>query len=246
MAYKMDGNEIAKTRAAFADRNLAFNQLRSAKIDEVQMRAQNIDTQTAAAETEVANALERGDWSAQAAAQRRVSELAARRVAVESEYQRWQSQPVYSHDPVEDLIKSKQSEPLTQQWLRSHESDAVVLATNSDPARVAQIQASHAAAVAKGHAPGTAAYFKGIDDSLGGKTTRGSDSDGGKRVVRVVKGRQSGDNELTAGELRAANEDVLWGREGGAKCGTPVGVEEYIKRRNAMRAQPGWFDKLQD
>jgi hypothetical protein len=243
MAYKMDGNEIAKTRAAFADRNLAFNQLRSAKIDEVQMRAQNIDAQIQAAETEVANALERGDWSAQAAAQRRVSELAARRVAVESEYQRWQSQPVYSHDPVEDLIKSKQSEPLTQQWLRSHESDAVALATGSDPRRVAQIQASHNDAIAEGHEPGSKGYFNHVNKFLDGKSsgaTRGSGggTSGGGAEVR-----------LTANEVRLATDGTLtWNYSDPTgqnrwKKGDALGIQEYARRKKEMKAQ-GMFERL--
>jgi hypothetical protein len=37
---------------------------------------------------------------------------------------------------------------------------------------------------------------------------------------------------------------VCWGNENPAKRGEPIGVEEYLKRRNAMRQQPGWFDKL--
>jgi hypothetical protein len=253
MAYKMpDGDDAAlaaRTRAAFSDRNVAFNDLRAAKLDETLQRQRALETRAEAEQAAAAQALEVGNWQDHALRQKNMTELAVARARAEDEQRYWQNQPVHPSDPVEALIQSKAAEPLTQQWLRSHPSEAVALATGSDSYRVAKIQASHADAIAQGHVPGSAQYFSHIDRLLGAKSaTRGSDNEGDKRVVRVVKQRQpaAGENELSPGELRAATEDVLWGREGGAKCGTPIGVEEYIKRRNAMRKTPGWFDKLQD
>jgi hypothetical protein len=237
-----EGAEAAKTLRAFSDRNSALNDLREAKLAEVTARAGNIDAQTQAAETEVANALERGDWSAQAAAQRRVSELAARRVAVESEYQRWQSQPVHPHDPIQALLDAKASEPETVRWLKANPLDAAILATNSSLARVAQIQSSHAAAVAAGHVAGSKSYFDHIDralGSLGGKTTRGG---GGSRG-----GMSGGEAEvrLTKKEAEAAVDgSVCWGREGGSKIGQPVGIEEYARRKAVMTKEGTWYERL--
>jgi hypothetical protein len=247
--YKMPDEEVAKTVRAFGDRNSALNDLREAKMTEASLRQKNLETRTEAEQAAAAHDLEVGNWESHAQHQRNMAELAVAQARAEDEQRYWASRPTYSHDPVADLIKSKQAEPLTQEWLRRNKSDAVVLATGCDSHRQAQIQASHAAAVAAGHLAGSAAYYGFIDKHLGTRSaTRGSDNEGDKRVVRVVKQRQPahGENELSPGELRAATEDVLWGREGGTKCGTAIGVEEYLRRRNAMRKQPGWFDKLQD
>jgi hypothetical protein len=252
MAYKMpDGDEAAsaaRTRAAFAERNLALNDLRDAKLTEASLRHKNLETRAEAEQAAAAHALEVGDWSDHALRQRNMSELAVQRARVEDEHRYWQNQPVRPHDPVEALIQSKASEPETVAWLRSHPADAVVLATGSSLARVAQIQSSHAAAVAAGHAPGSSEYFRHIDRALGSKTMSGSDNEGGKRVVRVVKQRQpaAGENELSPGEYKAATETVCWGNDAPpGKRGEPVGVEEYLRRRALMRKDAGtWYDRL--
>ena len=250
--FRMDGEEVAsatRARAAFVEQNTALNELRSAKLDASAMRARSLEAKTDAEQAAAALSLERGDWADHAQRQRNISELAAQRVRAEDEYRQWQGVPVHPADPVEALIAARASEPATQNWLRSHPHDALALATGgaADPRRAARIAAADAHAVAEGHTRGTQQYIAHVDRYLGG--ARGSESGEGSnpRQVRVVKqGQASGDNELTKGEYRAATEDVLWGREGGSKCGSPIGVEEYLRRRNAMRGQPGWYDKLQD
>jgi hypothetical protein len=245
--FRMDeSDEAAKTVRAFGDRNSALNELRSAKMDEAAMRVQNLAAKTEAEQAAAAHDLEVGNWESHAQRQRNMSELAVQRARVEDEQRYWASRPTYAADPVAALLEAKRSEPATIAWLKAHPLDAAVLATNSDPTRVAQIQSSHAAAIAAGHVAGSAEYYGFIDKRLGMKSaTRGSDS--GKRQVRVVKEGQSahGDDELTPGEYRAATEDVCFGNNAPpGKRGQPVGVEEYLRRRTAMRKQSGWFDKL--
>jgi hypothetical protein len=244
--YKMDGEElasVARTREAFARRNDAFNELTAAKADSAASRVRHLDTQADAEQAAAARALENGDWNAHSVAQRNIAQLTAQRARAEDEQRYWESQPKYARDPVENLIASKSSEPETQAWLRAHPSDALALATGSDPRRAAKIHASHADAIAEGYTPGSRSYFDHVDRYLGG-TAPGRGSNERQRQVRVVKGQASGEDQLTPGEYKAATETVLWGREGGAKCGTAVGVAEYLRRRNAMRKQPGWFDKI--
>jgi hypothetical protein len=250
MAFKMeDADEaasVARTREAFANRNDAFNELRDARADSAAAQLQNVNAQVDAAQAALAQSLERGDWDEHARQTRRLSELAVARADAERAKQYFESQPVYSRDPVEDLIQSRSGEPLTQAWLRSHPHDALAIATNSDPRRAAKIQAAHADAISEGHATGSRQYLEHVDRYLGGGGSNARQP--GQRTVRVVKEGQPahGEDQLTPGEYRAATEDVLWGREGGSKCGSPIGIAEYLRRRNVMRKQPGWFDKLSD
>jgi hypothetical protein len=253
MPYKMDESDdaalAARTVRAFGDRNSALNELRSAKMDEAAMRVQNLAAKTEAEQAAAAHDLEVGNWESHAQHQRNLSELAVQRARVEDEQRYWGAQPTYAADPVAALVQAKASEPETVRWLKANPLDAAILATNSSPARVAQIQASHADAVAAGHAAGSAAYYGYIDKHLGTRSAaRGSGNEGGKRVVRVVKhGQAAGENEMTEGERVAATETLTWGHNAPpGKRGTPIGIEEYLRRRNLMRGQPGWFDKLQD
>jgi hypothetical protein len=172
-----------------------------------------------------------------------MSELAVARTRAEDEQRYWENQPAHHRDPVEALIQSRASEPLTQAWLRQHPADALALATGSDPRRVAKINAADNDAVAEGHARGTEGYLRHVDKFLGSGS---NERQPGKRVVHVGKRGQvaSGEDQLTPGEYKAATETVCWGNENPAKRGSPVGVTEYLRRRNAMRNQPGWFDKL--
>jgi hypothetical protein len=239
--FKMDEcNEAAKTRAAFADRNSALNELRSAKIDEAAMRAQNLAAKTEAEQAAAAHDLEVGNWESHAQHQRNLSELAVQRARAEDEQRYWGAQPTHPADPVAALLQAKASEPETVRWLKANPLDAAVLATGSDPARVGQIQAAHRDAVAGGHVAGSREYFHYVDKALAGvgKTTRGSGgsssgASGGGAEVRLTKG------EATA----ATDGSVCWGREGGAKCGQPLGIEEYARRKKALSEQ-GMYTRL--
>ena len=228
MAYKMEGDEAAssaRTRAAFADAADAVADLRDAKLENAAARLQRIQTQLDGEQAGAARALENGAWEEHAQRQRRLSELAAERVHVEHEWRRLEAQPLPARgDPVQALIQSRASEPLTQRWLMEHPSDALALATGSDPRRAAKIQAAHNDALAEGHPTGSRQYLEHVDRYLGGGG--GNERQPGKRVVHVVKRGQaaSGDNELTKGEYTAATESVCWGNENPAKRGQPVGV----------------------
>jgi hypothetical protein len=240
--YQMDGNEIAKTRAAFSDLAAAQNERRAAKVDEAALRARNLETRLEVEQAAAAHDLEVGDWESHAQHQRNLSELAVQRARVEDEHRYWQNQPVRPHDPVQALLDAKSGEPETVRWLQRNPGDAAILATNSDPARVGQIQAAHHAALAEHHVAGSREYFHCVDKVLAGagKTTRGSGggsssgASGGGAEVRLTKG------EATA----ATDGSVCWGREGGAKCGQPIGIEEYARRKATMEKQGTWYERL--
>jgi hypothetical protein len=103
-----------------------------------------------------------------------------------------------------------------------------------------KLTAAHMLALSNGRVPDTKEYFQDIREFIG--------LPGGTRHVRVLaEGKRADprdDNTLTAGEFKAANEVICWGREGGDRCGQPIGTKEFLRRRDAMRKTPGWFDKL--
>jgi hypothetical protein len=244
MAFKMEDEEaasIARMREAFANRADAFNELRHARLGSAESHLRSLDMRADAEQAAAATALESGNWDEHAKRQRNMAELEVQRSRAENAKRYFENQPMHPRDPVEALIASKSSEPETQAWLRAHPTDALALATGSDPRRQAKILASHADAIADGHTPGSNQYFEHVDRYLGGnKPTDGT------RQVRVVKAGQAahGDDEMTRGEYEAATSTLTWGYEGGDKRGQPIGVKEYLRRRDAMRKQSGWYDKL--
>src|SRR5262249_16638562 len=151
MPFKMEEDEsVARMRAAFADRADAFNELNAVKAQNAAAQVRHLDSRSDAEQAAASRALENGDWNAHAAAQRNMAELEVARARAAQEKQYWENQPRHLRDPVEDLIASKASEPETVAWLRAHPSDAVALATGSNPRRAAKIHASHADAIAEG------------------------------------------------------------------------------------------------
>jgi hypothetical protein len=238
-------SETARTRAAFVERAQALNELKEARADNAAVRVRAAESQAQAEQAAAVRALEEGNWNDHAARQRKISELAVERARAEDEARYWQSQQTLPSDPVDAFIASRANEPETQAWLRAHPADALVLATGSDPRRQAKLNAADCDAFAAGHARGSKEYFEHVEKYLGGKATSG-ESEPPKRIVRVVKSSETphGPDEMSRGEHTAATETITWGYEGGAKRGQPIGVEEYLRRRNAMRKQPGWFQKL--
>jgi hypothetical protein len=99
-----------------------------------------------------------------------------------------------------------------------------------------KLNVAHLKAIADGHEPESEGYFRSAKQYLG--------APGDKRQVRVLaEGKRpdpSDPNQLSKGEYVAATETVCWGRENPDKCGQPIGVEEYIKRRDAIRKDPRW------
>jgi multidrug efflux pump subunit AcrA (membrane-fusion protein) len=184
-----------------------------------------IEAQTDVAANEAKRALEEGRFDDHSAATARIADLRVQRGQAENEYNHYARQPALPTDPVEDCI-ARRSAP-TAAWLRAHPSVALAISTNYDPARSAEIDAAHQDALARGHAVDTDQYFRHVEKRLGMAEGRRSRpvSEGGKRQVRVLAPGKASDpndpNQMTRGEYQAATETVLWGREGGDKCGTP-------------------------
>jgi hypothetical protein len=244
--FRMDeGAEAAKTVRAFSDLALARNDLKDAKMTESELRRKNLETRAEAEQAAAAHDLEVGNWESHAQRQRNLSELAVQRARAEDEQRYWGAQPTYAADPVAALLDAKSGEPETVRWLKANPLDAAILATNSDPARAGQIQAAHHAALAEHHVAGSREYFHCVDKVLagGGKTTRGSGGGSGGRT----SGGEATETEvrLTKKEAEAATDgSVCWGREGGTKCGQPLGISEYARRKATMEKQGIWYDRL--
>jgi hypothetical protein len=235
-------SETARLKVALANRADAYNELREVRITNADAALRNCDAQSEAEQAAATRALENGDWTDHSRRQKNIAQIENQRSRAEVERDYWQSQPLHPADPVEAFIASRDVN--TQAWLRAHPTDALVLATGSDPHRASKLNAADLDAVAEGHTRGSDHYFSHVDKFLGGKATGGGEN-APKRIVHVVaKGKQAhGPDEMTKGEYRAATEDITWGYEGGAKRGQPIGVAEYLRRRNEMRKTPGWFDR---
>jgi hypothetical protein len=117
-------------------------------------------------------------------------------------------------------------------WVREHPQFAL------DDRKLRKAAAGHFLAMSEGLAEDSPEYYRRIEEHCG---VRGAD---GKRNIRVLADGKRSDptvpNQMTRGEYHAATEVVRWGREGGDKCGEPIGVEEYLKRRDAIRKDPRW------
>ena len=183
-----------RTRAAIAERNRWVNAAVDAKADLAASRMQTIDTLSSAEAEAAKRALEMGDFDDDTARMAKIAELKVQRGQVEAERRYYEAQPRLPDDPVEAFIASR--DPASRAWLRAHMDDALALATNSDPRRVAKINAADNDAVAEGYERGSKNYFKHVEKFLGmsagheeGPRRRRDDgeSDYGEPTVKVLK-----------------------------------------------------------
>jgi hypothetical protein len=216
-------SETQRTRAAFAGRAQALNELREAKLDRVAAHLKRLDAKSEAEQAAATNALEVGNWADHASRHRNIARIEAERARVEDEGRYWESQPQHHSDPVEAFIQGRDAN--TQAWLRAHPGDALVLATGSDPRRFSKLNAADADAFAEGHARGSKAYFGHVERFLGGKATSGGEKDGGGN--RVV---------LTKRQAEAATDGThVWNY--GPKRGQPIGIQEFARRLKEQTEQ---------
>lgn len=182
-----------RTRAAIAERNRWVNAAVDAKADLAASRVQTIDTLSSAEAEAAKRVMEMGDFDDHTA-RAKIADLKVQRGQAEAERRYYEAQPRLPADPVEAFIASR--DPASQAWLRAHMDDALALATNSDPRRVAKINAADNDAVAEGYERGSKEYFAHVENFLGmsngderGRRRRGDDGEGdhGERTVKVLK-----------------------------------------------------------
>jgi hypothetical protein len=238
--------EMEKTRRVLTEKAAVQNDLLQARREHAAVSLDRINTEAERAAQDYQQAWENGDSAKMVESQREIATLEARRYnanAVAEHLERTQPQPT---DPVEAFAAGRSSQ--AQDWIRSH-PDYVL-----GGRKTAKLQAAHSDAIAEGIAPDTADYFNHVNGFLGLDEGAGSRQRGGGGEIRRVivtdnpnKPLGPGEVRMTRGEHRAATETLTWNYDspdGKHKRGSPLGVEEYLRRKGIMKQQGGYYDKL--
>jgi multidrug efflux pump subunit AcrA (membrane-fusion protein) len=261
--YSIDGNdpapakrhtdtdaaaEMEKTRRALTEANAARNELLQARRERAAFSLEAVDAEVERASQAFERAWENGDPAQIAASQREIAAIEIKRNnarAVAERLDRTQPLPL---DPVEAFAAGRSTQ--AQDWLRSHPEYVINERKN------AKLSAAHSNAIAEGITPDTPQYFSHVNQFLGidgGGAGRRRSSDSGGEIRRVIvtdnPNKQLGPGEvrMTRGEHRAATETLTWNYDspdGKHKRGSPLGVEEYLRRKSLMKQQGGYYDKL--
>jgi hypothetical protein len=249
------GSDDANVKAAEAERNRAFaeraylqNQLLRTRCDQVAAEIQHTTVAAEAAEVALKNDLEAGDMVAAARRNREISQIEVRRLNLEQTAAQLQATPPLPADPLEAYCAGR-TEP-TRRWLQEHR-DWV-----TDPKKNVRLTAAHWSAVADELVPDSPAYFEAVEKAIGlrdGGRARGDNGDDVHRTsdVTVRKHRRgdpipSGAVRMTKGEYEAATQIIKWDRDdpqGRFKKHEPIGVREYLRRKELMQQQGGWYDR---
>lgn len=274
--------EAEKSRADNADRARQTAEAEAARLrdDTVKLRTESVDSQIDAvanainaataegdsAERDYASAMERGDFTAAAQSQRKMSEASAKLVRLgdaKFELDNAKKAPpkpaVHEQrtDPVEAFIASRPAP--VQTWLRGH------MNVLTDPELGAIANGADVEARRKGIAVGSTEYFELVETRLGFRTETKSDPEPDpekprqqrKPMASAPMSRESAPNgsngapkvTLSRGEQQTATDGTItWTkndqavREGKAKAGEPIGVAEYAKRKHKMDQQ-GYYNR---
>jgi hypothetical protein len=240
--------EIERTRRVLTEKAAVQNELLQARREHAAVHLEAVDAEMARASQGFQQAWENGDSAQMVERQREIAALEVRRHNTQAVAERLDRTPPVPTDPVEAFAAGRSSE--AQAWIRSHPEFVI------NERKGAKLNAAHSDALAEGFAPDTAAYFKHVNGFLGldegggaGSRRRGS----GSETLRVIvtdnpnKPLGRGEVRMTRGEYKAATETLSWNYDspdGKHKRGSPLGVEEYLRRKGIMKQQGGYYDKL--
>jgi hypothetical protein len=241
--------EMEKTRRVLTEKAAVQNELLQARRERAAGLLESVDAEAARASQAFQQAWDAGDAAQMASAQRDIAALEIRRANTEAVAERLNQTPAAPTDPVEAFAAGRSSQ--AQNWLRSHPEYVLNGRKN------AKLTAAHSDAIAEGVVPDTPEYFKHVNGFLGldegggaGSRRRGSDSETLRVIVTDNPNKQIGRGEvrMTKGEYTAATDGSLtWNydsQDGKYKKGSPLGVEEYLRRKGLMKQQGGYYDKL--
>jgi hypothetical protein len=238
--------ETEKTRSALREATAWKNELLLARREQAAVHLDRINTEAERAAQTYQEAWDAGDAAAMAASQRDIAALEVRRHNTQSVAERLDRTQPAPIDPVEAFAEGRSAQ--AQAWIRSHPEFVL------NERKAAKLSAAHSDAIAEGVVPDTAEYFAHVNKFIGeGGESRRRGSDNATLRVRVGtpnSGERLGPNEvrLTPGEYSAATEGALvWNHDspdGKFKKGDSLGVAEYLRRKDIMSKQPGWYDKL--
>jgi hypothetical protein len=234
----------------------------TSQLDTVTTGIQAAEADASAAEHEYADALEKGDFAAQARATRKISAAESRIQRLKeaegdlkdqaapkpAPRQEARTEPRQGQqDPVEAVASTMT--PRAAAWIRSH-PDYV-----TDRSKNSKMLATHYAALSEGLKEGGDEYFARLD-AMANPTQRKEEP--GKVNIRpsapvAPAGNSAGGMNgggmtvtLTKREVESANDgSIVWNRDdpgGKFKKDTPIGTQEFARRKSIMQKQ-GHYDK---
>jgi len=242
----------ADQRAAAAEGEAARTRLATARLvreNELNRVANDFltaESEAKAAEAAIVEAGDLGDFKAQATANRKLAAAESKKLQAESQHEYLKRAPVSSGNAFEDHLS--QFTDRTASWMRQHK-DFV-----TDSRKNAKMVGAHHMAVSDGLEPDTSEYFSHVEKQLGirsggnggsnnrgGNMQRNSNIDPSDVRTHVQDGGKS--VYLTAGERKTATDGTLTWATGPNK-GKPLGLQEFSRRKAAMIASGGWYDKI--
>jgi hypothetical protein len=229
--------------AAAANRKTAAYNIEAARL-KVDSDMLTTESEARAAESQYREAREVGDIDAETKAQRRLAAAEARRTLLENQAEHIARTPVRSGDNFEDHLSQFTSR--TADWMRDHR-DWV-----EDPKKNSKLIGAHNFAIAEGLTPDTDEYFSHVEKMIGLRSGGGSSRSGSMRSgssdinpndvnTHVRDGGKS--VYLTPGERKTATDGTLTWATGPNK-GKPLGLQEFSRRKAAMIASGGYYDKI--
>lgn len=273
--------QAAEQRAEQAQREVdsVRGEITETRLSTVEQGLSAAQVASDASEAAYVSAMEAGDWKKAAEAQRNLadarsdlkrlteakSDLEAAKAAPPQPRETRTEAPTAPADPVEAFLS--RCEPGTAAWLRAHPDEARVLATNSDPRRVAKLRAADNDACAEGFAPGSKEYFAHVETFLGMNKTaakpngsNGTQAPAPKRPAappaapvsasaNIVNGGENNVVRLSPGEAKAATDGThTWNYDDPSpqkkfRKGEPIGIQEMARRKKIMTEQ-GLYDKI--
>lgn len=265
MALQRANDAEAARRRAEQERDATKTEVTESRLDTVQQGIEAAKNEADAAESAYAEAQEKGDWKKAAAEQRKLAKAEARvaqlevaktdlEIAKTRTPQQEQPRRAPTAEEATDTFISQQK-PAVADWLRNHRDEARVLATGSDPRRVAKINSAHLSAIADGLDEGSPEYFSHVEKQLSPPAPKPAPRKSPSAPVAPVQNGGGGTNgggqtvTLTPSEARAATDGTLvWNYSDTSgqnrfKKGDPIGVQEFARRKLALQ-QRGAYDPM--
>lgn len=255
MALQRANDAEAARRRAEQERDATKTEVTESRLDTVQQGIEAAKNEADAAESAYAEAQEKGDWKKAAAEQRKLAKAEARvaqlevaktdlEIAKTRTPQQEQPRRAPTAEEATDTFISQQK-PAVADWLRNHRDEARVLATGSDPRRVAKINSAHLSAIADGLDEGSPEYFSHVEKQLSPKQEppKPQQRKSQSAPVAPVQNGGGGTNgggqtvTLTAAEARSATDGTLvWNYDDPTgqkrwKKGDVLGIQEMARRK---------------
>lgn len=262
----------AAWKRAEQERDATRTEVTESRLDTVEQGIAAAKSEADAAEAAWVDAQEKGDWKRAASEQRKMASAEARKVQLETakadlEIAKTQAPQRRTEQPAPQLTPQQKTEmfissqkPSVGEWLRKHPDEAFMLANQTDPRRVAKINAAHMSAIAEGYDEGSAEYFTHVEKQLAPPAApkplspqppkRGASAP--VAPVQNGSGGTSGGSRivtLTPGEARNATDGTLvWNYsdptgQNRFKKGDPIGIEEMARRKLANQER-GAYDPM--